>query len=284
MTTIDFDTFDFTSIENEIPNAQCQHTETYYQRGLKICKECGMECCEHKETEEIDGIQVCMHCSEEIKGINYEQDWRYYGGNKQDPTRCHKRQVATKSLYSYTNDKQFVTSILDNANQKYVKIKSESQQGKNNKALIVACIYAAYLDEKEPKTSAEIGKKFGLNKKNISKGFDIFYKHFPEYRTKYIEATDLIRRVLIKTGIHMSHYPNIYKLCKYIQSKSNTINRSTPQSIAASIVYLYICLRPSLKNGLTKATFTKKVGMSEITISKICKQSLKILNKEDIKL
>lgn len=267
----------------------CKHTNVYCQGGLTICSDCGKETCEHKETEEIDGLNICIYCGEELTEISYEKDWRFYGKcdnkNKQDPSRCHKRKDNAKSIFTYVEGKNFLHSIIANANEKYAKIKDDTHRGKNNKAVITACIFAAYLDEKEPKTAAEIGKAFNLNKKNISKGLGTFYEYFPQYLQIYIKPSDLLRRILIRVNIDMSHYYRIKKLCEYIENGSSQINRSTPQSVACAVIYLYLSMMPSLKEdlGLTKSKFTNLVGMSDITISKICKEALQII-KQEIKI
>lgn len=272
----------FTNEESE-----CNHEDVYTQEGLTICRDCGRETCEHSETEDVDGIPVCLYCGLELSEVSFEdKDWKYYSsGSRKDPTRCHRRRESTKSIFSYVEGMAFVHSIVANANKKYIKIKDDAHRGKNNKAVITACLYAAYIDEGDPKPVHDIGIMFGLNKKNISKGMDTFFDHFPDYRTKYIQPSDLIRRIIIKTGIDMSHYTNIRKLCKHVENSSSAINSSTPQSVACAVVYLYVCMFPDLKEriGLTKQRFTSMVGMSDITISKICRFILEVIN-QDIKL
>lgn len=282
-------------IDNDLLSAltketkECAHEDTYIQSDQKICSECGVELCMHAETEDIDGLNVCIQCGEEINEINFDKEWRFYGTcdnkTKRDPARCHKRKENTKNIYPYVEGLDFVQSILANANEKYVKIKNDTHRGKNNKAVIAACIYAAYIDEKEPKPASEIGKIFGLNKKSISKGFETFYEHFPNYRTTYIEPCDLIRRILIQSKIDINHYTKIKKMCKIIENNSSIINRSTPQSIACAVVYLYVCLNSDLKEelGLSKSKFTQMVGMSDITITKICKIVIETFNL-DVKI
>ena len=268
----------------------CSHSSTYIQDGMTVCNDCCQETCEHIETEEIDGMNVCICCGEEFNEISYEKDWRFYGTSdtksKKDPSRCHKRKDTSKNIYPYVEGKNFSHSIIANANEKYSQIKDDTHRGKNNKAIITACIYAAYIDEKEPKPAVDIGKIFGLNKKNVSKGIETFYLYYPSYRTQYIEPSDLIRRILIKTNIDMCHYPRVKKLCKYIENSSSAINRSTPQSIACAVVFLYLCMMTELKEelGLTKSKFTSLVNMSDITISKICKHAIEVLNTKEIKI
>jgi len=271
-------------IQTDISN--CQHTDVYIQDGFTVCNDCGKETCEHRETEEVDGLNVCIYCGEELTEISYEKDWRFYGSSdtksKKDPSRCHKRKDTSKSIFPYVEGKSFSHSIIANANEKYSQIKDDTHRGKNNKAIITACIYSAYIDEHEPKPAVDIGKMFGLNKKNVSKGLETFYTYYEQYRTKYIEPSDLIRRILIKTKIDMSHYAKIKKLCKYIENSSSAINRSTPQSIACAVVYLYLNMCPSLKEelGLTKSKFTSLVNMSDITITKICKLAVDVIQQE----
>lgn len=279
----------FNNFENEV----CNHLKKHIENDTLVCDDCGIDFCNHNsESQHIDGILICTNCGEEIKEISYEKEWRYYGANDTktsgNPSRCHIRKDITKSIFPYVEGKSFEHSILANANEKYIKIKDETHRGKNNKAIITACIYSAYLDEREPKTTLEIGKEFGLNKKNISHGFDIFYTYFPEYKTIYIKPSDLLRRVMIKIGLDISHYKRIKTMCEYIQNIKSDINRSTPQSVCCGMVYLYLCLDENEETrkamGITKSKYTKMVGMSDITITKICKIAIEIMNIKDIKI
>lgn len=270
---------------------ECDHSNTFHQDGMLVCRECGMETCEHLETDEMDGMNVCIICGEELTEISYEKDWRFYGGgdtkSKSDPSRCHRRRDDTKSIYEYVGDKNFMYSIIANANEKYMKILANTQRVKNKKAIITMCLYAAYIDEKEPRTLQEIGAEFGLNKKNISKASEVFYEQFPQYRNVYIEPSDLLRRILIKTGIHMSHYVKIRKMCKFVEENGVNINNSNPQSVACAVTFLYLRMCPEVQDeiGLTKSKFTTIVGMSDITITKICKNALSVLGiNEELKI
>lgn len=267
----------------------CDHTQVIEKEGEGvICQNCGD--CMHKNMDQIDGNVYCADCGEEINELSYEKDWRYYGTNDskgcKDPSRCHQRKVSSKNLFAYTEGKPFEQCIVTNANEKYIKIKDETRRGKNNKAVITACIYSAYLDEKEPKTIIEIGKIFGINKKNIAHGLETFYQYFPEYRTLYIVPSVLLRRLMVKLGIDIKHYKKIRKICLYVENSDTVINRSTPQSVCCSLVYLYLCIYPHLKEeyNLPKNVFIEKVGMSEITITKICKEAVKLLDLDDVKL
>ena len=59
------------------------------------------------------------------------------------------------------------------------------------------------------------------------------------------------------------------------------LGRSNPQSVAAAIVWLYLCLNPEVKaeHHLSKSLYAKRVSLSEITISKLAKESLKKLQE-----
>ena len=273
---------------NECDQNECNHSDTYKQEGITVCRKCGMETCEHLEIDEIDGINVCIYCGNELSDININKNWKFYNDTKTkyDISRCHKRKDEVKNIYDYVEGKNIVWSIIANANEKYIKIRNSGYRAKNNKAIITMCLYTAYIDENEPRTLQEIARDFGLNNRNISKASIIFYDHFPEYLNKYIYPSDLLRRILIKTGIHMSHYVQIKKLCETVEKQNSDINNSNPQSIACAMTYLYVRMNPELQNemGLTKKKFLELVNISDITITKICKNTINELNFKNIKI
>lgn len=277
------------------PPDRC-YTTSYIVGGeycgkLNVCKDCGMETCMHTEQDDIDGIKTCIGCGVQSEGvINNDKDWKYYSETKSVPTRCHNRKENVKSITPYVIGKNLPTSIVENANTKYLHIKSNNVKCKNNKAIIAACIYSAFVDEQDYRSTDEIGAIFGLNKKNMSDGLDVFHDFYREYLTIYIEPVDLIRRILIKCGISLAeHYIRVKNLCDFIINKSVAINRSTPQSICCAVVYLYLCMPPQYPHlkeslSLTRTKYTELVNMSEITVLKICKNMINVLEIDDVRL
>ena len=91
---------------------------------------------------------------------------------------------------------------------------------------------------------------------------------------------------MIRTDINFSHLRRINKLCHYLENRSALLNRSNPQSVAAAIVYLYLCLEPEYKEklGMSKIKFAHIVNLSDITITKLGKESQRIIQNEEVRL
>ena len=68
-------------------------------------------------------------------------------------------------------------------------------------------------------------------------------------------------------------------LYEEIHNKSSKLNRSRPKSVASSLVYYWICKK---NINITLKDFTKKVGLSELTITKIAKEISDILNTPEV--
>lgn len=91
---------------------------------------------------------------------------------------------------------------------------------------------------------------------------------------------------MIRTNINFSHLRKINELCNYLDNRSPLLNRSNPQSVAAAIIYLYLCLEPEYKErlGLTKIKFANIVKLSDITITKLGKESQRIIQNDNIRI
>lgn len=247
--------------------------------------------CLHGETIIVNGAEVCSECNIVIKeNPVVNADSRYYGSNEQkfskDPTRTHKRKTEQRSIIKDVEGMDFPESIIAKANESYQQVIGDKiYRGAKRKAIIVACIYHAYYDQGEPRTSDEISAKFGIKKKSVKEGFEKYGDKFPSTNTKYIQPRDLIRRVMIDTKIDFCHLGKIYKLCDFLENKSELLNRSSPQSVAAAIVYFYLCLEPEYKQelGIDKSSFAKANNLSDITILKLGKEIL-ALSQLDVKI
>jgi len=66
-------------------------------------------------------------------------------------------------------------------------------------------------------------------------------------------------------------------LYKKINNRSSKLNRSRPQSVAAALTFYWICTK---NRKITIKDFSKKVELSELTISKNAKEIANILGTE----
>ena len=244
--------------------------------------------CLHKETIILNGTEVCSECGVVFKNTNsYEKDARYYGGTEnhdfRDIARCHKRKSEKRTIYKDVEGMDFPDIIIQTANSDYQEIlKDNIYRGANRKAIIVVCIFFSYINHGECRTTDEIRQKFGIKKKNMKEGFEKYCIRFPKSAKSYIDPKNLIRQIMIRANISFEHLRKVNKLCDFLENTSPILNRATPQSVAAAIVYFYICLDPEYKEKLqmTKMKFSNIVGLSDITITKLGKELQRIIQKE----
>lgn len=244
--------------------------------------------CVHENTIFINDSEVCTECG--VVKDTVDKDIKYFFSTEKhvkDPSRCHRRKSDQRTIFKDVETMDFPETIVQSANKKYqVIIKDNIYRGAKRKAIIVACLYYAYLDHNESRTTEDISRKFNIKKKSVKEGLQKYCECFPEAATQYIDAKHLIRQVMIRVNINFSHLRRINKLCDYLENRSALLNRSNPQSVAAAIVYLYLCLNPEYKEqlGLKKDTFATEVNLSDITISKLSREIQKIIKDDDVRL
>lgn len=271
--------------------------EIYLARGNELeyndtqdCDEV-KELCNHTEVFETDeGTTVCRECGCEVDQLDFEAEWRYYGAsdNKSsaDPSRCHSHTEHYKNNIDsvFSGCKMVVPlAIRKKTEQKYKMIVGDDTvRGKGRKAIVAASLLHVYLEEGDIRTSDEIRGMFGLTKQQMSDGISRYYETFPKDRTRYCPPKDLISRVMFRTGVDKSHYDKIYSLAKILESADEVLKHSNPNSVASSIVFLYLCLNKKLYKSMkmSKITFANLAGLSDMTISKLTKRSASLLDVE----
>ena len=93
-------------------------------------------------------------------------------------------------------------------------------------------------------------------------------KALPKSRSDCITPEKLLPWMMKLVGFGSSHYQRIVKLNRHLENSSKLLERSTSQSVAAAIIYLYLCLNPDYMKqlGITKTSFAKKVQLSSLTV------------------
>lgn len=261
----------------EIVSQECKHEKCVNVNNKRICKACGQEkICNHDNKQEEDGREVCMDCGQEFLFMTFDPEWRYYGDadnrTKKDPSRCHIIKAQTRNIDDVVAKLELPTAIKAQTEQKYLQVVGkETVRGVGRRSIVAACLFHVYMERDDHRTSDEIRNMFHLTQRSLSMGLTKYYSVFKEDRQKMIRPKDLIKRILRSTGIPESHYSKILKLNNILENCSSSMTRSCPQAISAAVVYLYLCLFPSLreKYDLHKMRFAQKVGLSDITITRI---------------
>jgi transcription initiation factor TFIIIB Brf1 subunit/transcription initiation factor TFIIB len=254
-----FDTLRSSIIENK-HNTECQHinmTET--MDGNKVCEDCGLE-----SPPEIDN----------------SPEWRFYKENdtkqSSDPSRCFLRKYEEKSIYRDMEGYNLEPDIIERANASYSIVTEDSiLRGNSRKGVIVACIFYAYEDLGQRKSQDEIKLFFNINKKILSNGMKMF--NLKIKRTPiYTSPIDFIPKILSRFNLTEKHCNFVTTLYNKICVQSSFINRSNPDSIAAGLSYFVL---KHINFPISLNEFSKKVGLSDITIHKISKKIKDLVEK-----
>lgn len=281
-------------IYNSSSSSKCEH------KNMKIfvdkngyCKNCGLDkkeiveikCLHENLFEDDNGLHVCKDCNTELDILGFEAEWKYYNNSdassSKDPSRCHRNRSQDCNILKDFEKKNISVpeSIRKHVECKYQKIVgNQTVRGKCRQAIIAACLFHTYQDFGEYRTSDYIRNKFDLSKKNMSAGLTRYYEIFIEDRNRNIRSEDLLVWLLTLTGVEKKYYQNIVQISRYLENSSKLLKRSSPQSVAAAVIYFYLCLNPDykLKLGLTKNKFAEKALLSDITITKLVNEACNI--------
>lgn len=245
--------------------------------------------CSHSKTIYSDNNEVCAYCNVVLdNNVSSGMAWKLRNAPNSviESGRCHRSKGNDRTIYKDTENLEIPSVIINAANSKYEKIiQDQIRRGAKRRSIIAACIFYAYLEANEAKPMPEICKLLNIKPKAVKEGLKSYSEHFPDSSFQYIMPKHLVKEIMAKVKIEYSHYSNIQKLCSNLENKSDVLNSSKPQSVAASIVYLYLCTIPNYKTklGLTKINFSNIVDLSENTITKLAKEAKKVL-KLDVEL
>lgn len=277
--------------EDQVP---CSHDKIEsWADGRGYCVTCGetftdasntdsvISNCDHKHVHKDDsGVIVCSQCSLELKTLDFQQEWRWYGATGNDPSRCHRPRSTPRGIRTvfYNNNINISPAMMDMVEARYNNI-TETEgnkvlRGTGRQSIVAACLFHVYKDMNEIRTSSYIRELFNITQKNMSLAMTKYYKAFQDARVDHTTPEKLIPWIMKLSGIDDNHLHHILAITRYIRATSKLLERSNPQSVAAAIVFFYLCLKKEYKakHGITKASFAKKAKLSEITITKIARE------------
>ena len=244
------------------------------------------EICLHKNSVSDNGIEVCSDCGIEIyKELSLEPEWRFYGDNdskhSSDPSRCHIRKIEDKNIFKDIDKYDFPIDIAREINISYLEVtKGQIRRGNFRKSIIFACSFNAYKNQNNPQNPEELREKFGLTKKEASRGLTFYNLNKTDKKKKpiYISPVSFIPRIMQRFNANDSHISKVTELYNKIHNRSKILNRSNPQSTIASLIYYYFRL---IGGNISCPKFSKIVKLSDITISRISKNISEILKTTD---
>ncbi|KAH8487059.1 hypothetical protein H0E87_025875 [Populus deltoides] len=172
--------------------------------------------------------------------------WQSRGAN---PDR--NRIQAFKSIAAMADRLGLVTTIKDRANEIYKKVEDQKPlKGRNQDAILAACLYIACRQENKARTVKEIcsvvngatKKEIGRAKEFIVKHLEVEMGHSMEMGT--IHAADYLRRFCSNLGMTNQAVKAAHEA---VQKSEELDIRRSPISIAAVVIYIIIQLSDDKK-------------------------------------
>lgn len=281
-------------ISDDKSKPECKHenTKIVVNENIKHCLDCGhIQCLHRNKYKDDNGLYICRTCSAEFNSLNFQQEWRWYGTSdnrtSRDPSRCHKSKSTSRGIKSVFTQYNIDVSprMLDIMEKKYSIIIEKHDQkitrGSGRDSLVAAILFHTFQEFGEFRTSGYIRKLFNnLEQKHMSAGIQKYLYAFPEAGNLHITSEILIPWFMKLVNIDKSHYRRIIDINNYMANTSQLLKRSNPQSVAASIIYFYLCINKEYKEslGIKRKTFAEKINLSDITITKLVQELVKVSN------
>ena len=237
--------------------------------------------CPCSDTVEEHGVLTCRGCGREVKDRGTK--WAGIEGGKgiADPHRCQARKVDEKSILKDIEAYGFAPTVAHMANDIYLQVTdSKIYRGESRKGIIFSCVFHAFKVLGNPQSCDALMSVFKLDRKVILKGMKHVALYAPKestFRTTYITPVEIVDEIMTKLNATKEQKQDVitlYETIKKTPAKSSLIKRSKPQSVAAGLVFYYIT-----KNNkkITMEEFTQIVGLSDLTITKLVKEIVQIL-------
>jgi transcription initiation factor TFIIIB Brf1 subunit/transcription initiation factor TFIIB len=239
--------------------------------------------CQHADIITENNIVICQDCGQEITHtVSHDKEWRYFsssdGKKHADPNRTQPRKTEEKSIKKDVETMGFSEKIVALADELYSETTNgELLRGDSRLSVIFGCIYRAYELTNNHQPAEPLIAQIGITKKKALKGLKQVSLNATKYPTPcstIITPICCIKDIMSEFKGSTSQINEVIGLYEKVKNKSTKLNRSRPQSVAAGLVYYWICQK-KLKIGLKD--FAKKAELTEQTISKITIEVSKIL-------
>ena len=248
----------------------------HFQSMFKKADEEDEQVCKHESVyRDKTGIVVCSLCKTELESMDYsKREWMYnLSANRCDLRRSRLKGVRNVFERHDLNVSSMMIDIVEAKYQEILKFKCKNR-GQIRTSLVASCLFYTYQEFGEYRTLDYIRNLFGLKKRAMTRGLQMYLEAFPEVRTNYITPEKLIPWIMRVTGVDESHQRRILSIAKYFGATSQILERGTSGVVAAGIVFFYLCMNQEYKNqiGMTKKIFASKVKISDISLIKIVRE------------
>lgn len=241
---------------------------------------CEKQTCSHSNSIPIKGMMVCTECGEEVQGDD-TKEWKYFGLSNThetiDPTHFFVRKTRDRTIYDDVQHLDICDRIKDLANTIYVDVCGKNiHRGSTRKAIVFASFYHAYKMDGNPQSCENLIPLFKIQRKEALKGLKYMSEYAPQFRTGVcITPEHLIVEFAKKFKVSSECCKEIVNIYHKTMDSSRMLNRSRPQSVASGIIWYWLTTN---NKSITLEEFTKKVELSELTVSRISKEIGRILS------
>jgi hypothetical protein len=222
---------------------------------------------------------VCTDCGLVVSELDYSSE-----GCSEMGGRCQLRsgyQRSVDDVFIKNNIEVLDSSVLDQVDQKYKTIVTagDKVRSASRDALIAVCFRFYLMKQGDCRPLSDLQKMFHVSRRYLSTSLTKFYKSFPQERVVYPHPKDLVKRTLLLQNLDVVHLKPIQRLCELAEGKSKKLNRSTPQSVASAMVFVYLKYQygpsgdsPENRLAGNRKKFAQAVYLSDITIDKLVKE------------
>lgn len=255
-----------------------KETYFFYQSHLNEIPVCSHP--DYIEDSDND-VRICVACGFEIRKLNFNAEWRKYDNVGQDPSRCHMPQQkqgdskGIEQVFKTVGISDTLCQSIKNATTiRYNKIVGgDTVRGNRRKALVAICLHFVYYHNGEKRSLDDVRRMFALSRRQLSTALITYYSTYPEDLTVVVNADELILPIVKKLNLAVvtEHTSFIIEFTKLIQNARKEIIESNTQYVAAACLYVYILFKLKGIVKITKSSYAKISGVSDIALTKLIK-------------
>lgn len=226
--------------------------------------------CKHLHTINQHGQTYCSDCCEELISFCKEET-RFF---EDASTALASDRKAIKSIRKELDALPLPETIKDRADRIYGnRVGSNTYRSKVRQEVKFSCIFDAFKEEGIYKDPCEIATMVGIKRRGMTRGIarcSFLWTGKDKTNNVSITAIHLVPDMMTRNCIEFeqSHLDDVAAIYEYTKDRSELLNRSKPQSIAAALIYFYM-LKVDETRKISKADVAKNCGISIMTMMKI---------------
>jgi transcription initiation factor TFIIIB Brf1 subunit/transcription initiation factor TFIIB len=227
--------------------------------------------CAHPYTTRSNGQTHCRDCGEAILSF-CKEDTSYFDDASVVLITDRK---APKSIRKELDLLALPDEIKDRADRIYAyKVGDNTYRANVRQEVKFCCIFEAYKEAGIIRDPNEIAQMLGIKRKGMSRGImrcsSLFTGKANTSEQVPLTALDLVPEMLNRCGVQAdeSHLDDMARIYTYAKDRSELLNRSKPQSIAAALIFYYLS-NMVLDRKIPKNEIAKNCGISVMTLNKL---------------